>query len=860
MKPKYLLSSTLMAAALVVSAPFNTFYIQQACAQQQTQQTTDALEQLKSWQFGKSREPLYQIEELIRSSKPEAYKEIEHKLIAILKDTKTTKDAKRNICKWLVIVGSEECVSAVAELLTDPDLSNPARIAIEPMNNPAAGAALRNALQKVDGKLLAGVISSIGVRRDQQATPLLIKYLTHQDPVIAETAMAALGQIGNDEAVTALEQLRPPQNLERARARSLATAAFRLAEAGQKTRASAIFKTLFDSAPSPAVKITALNGLVNTLPTSKAVSFLTDQLQSQDEQLRATALSALRQCPSTAVQNRVARKLPQLNPESQLAVLAILADLDNVNARMPVLRILQSSNDDKVRAAALECLVRHGEAADVVTITELAAQKSAISDAALRTLQRMNKPGVDNALVKLIEAQDASLRAVALNVISNRRVESALPTLVRLLHGNDSVLATEAAKGLAILGTSTQVQDLAQTVALTETPELREAAANAIKTIARKTIDKAALSAILLTEYNKAKTVAARVLLLQLLGFTGGGTALNTVVNALNDTQQEIRNAAFNTLVSWYDDSAATHLIDIAKTTSDERQATVALRDGCLRLAEMEEIPANRRVQIIENVLAVAKRTEEKKRAISLLGEIPIPEALKILQKIAASDQTLMNDAVAVTIRLARQIGAVYPQQAIGALEDIKLKYSDDSIRKQADTAIAAIKNAGLSPEGFILAWFITPPYSKEGKNGSELFDEVFPPEQSNSTVEWRPFTLPPNKKNGLIEFDKMNAYKGENRVVYLKTTIVSESDQEARLDMGSDDGIKVWLNGKVVHSNNAVRPCSPGEDRIKTKLNKGENTLLIKLTQGGGEWATTCKICSPDGKELQGISIMPKN
>lgn len=823
------------------------------------QQTPDPFEELKSWQFGKSRETLFRIEEIIRSTKPDGYAGIERKLIAALKSPDTAKDAKRYICRWLGIVGSQECVPAVAELLTDPDLSHPARMALEPMNNPLAGAALRDALSKVDGKLLAGVISSLGVRRDAQSVPILKRFLPNPDPIIAEAAILALGQIGNEESADALESFKPSQNLERARERALITAASRLAEAGLKTRASAIYKKLFDSAQSPATRMSAVNGLANTLPRNEAVIFLLARLQDQDEKIRASALSAYRQCPDLSVKNGVAEKLPQLSADAQLLLLGILADLDSVNVRAPALKVLQSSNDDRVRSAALECLARHGEPADVKPIAEIASKKSSISDSALRTLQRMNKPGVDDALVKLIESSDSALRAVALNALSNRRVESAIPTLVRLLKGNDAGLAVEAAKGLAIIGTPDQTKELASIIAATENRELRDAASSAIKAISRKAVDKSALSATILASLNAAKTVPARSALLQLLVFTGGETALKTVVNSLNDPQPEIKTAAFNSLVAWNDDSAAPYLLDIARNTADEKQAVVALRDGCLRIAEMDEIPINRRVQILQNVIQVAKRVDEKKRAISLLGEIPSPEALKILQT-TATDPSLKTESIASTIKLARQIGALYPQQALSALEQIKAQATDDATRKQAEQAISAVKTAGLSPDGFILAWLITPYYTKEGKDGSSLFNEPFPPELGDSKVDWRPCTVPATKKNSLIEFDKMPAYRGDNRVVYLKTIIVSDSVQDAQLQLGSDDGIKVWLNGKVVHQNNAVRPCVPGQDKAKIRLVQGENTLMIKLTQGGGEWAVCCKICAPDGKELTGITISPKN
>ena len=106
---------------------------------------------------GRSRQPLAQIDEQIRKTAPADYKTIEAKLLPVLKSPETPKDAKRYICRWLAVVGSADCVPAVAELLADAELSHPARMALEPgaqiRTRPHA---LRTALPKVKGQLLAG--------------------------------------------------------------------------------------------------------------------------------------------------------------------------------------------------------------------------------------------------------------------------------------------------------------------------------------------------------------------------------------------------------------------------------------------------------------------------------------------------------------------------------------------------------------------------------------------------------------------------------------------------------------------------------------------------------------------------------
>jgi hypothetical protein len=129
----------------------------------------------------------------------------------------------------------------------------------------------------------------------------------------------------------------------------------------------------------------------------------------------------------------------------------------------------------------------------------------------------------------------------------------------------------------------------------------------------------------------------------------------------------------------------------------------------------------------------------------------------------------------------------------------------------------------------------------------TELFDVVFPPETPGAAVAWRPAQA----VNGLVPLDQLIG--GENRVAYLRTTIVSPKAQPARLEIGSDDGVKVWLNGKVVHANNVDRGYVAGQDKVTIELKEGPNVLLVKVTQGGGGWTMGCRLRAADGGKLAG-------
>ncbi len=136
------------------------------------------------------------------AQQPDAAKEKE--LIAQLVKTDTPGGEKAIACKMLAMHGSKEAVPALAPLLADEKLASWARIALEAIPGPEAGAALREATDKLTGRLLIGALNSIGVRRDADSVPALIKRLDDQAADVAGAAALALGRIGNEAAEKAL--------------------------------------------------------------------------------------------------------------------------------------------------------------------------------------------------------------------------------------------------------------------------------------------------------------------------------------------------------------------------------------------------------------------------------------------------------------------------------------------------------------------------------------------------------------------------------------------------------------------------------------------------------------------------------
>jgi putative membrane-bound dehydrogenase-like protein len=90
-------------------------------------------------------------------------------------------------------------------------------------------------------------------------------------------------------------------------------------------------------------------------------------------------------------------------------------------------------------------------------------------------------------------------------------------------------------------------------------------------------------------------------------------------------------------------------------------------------------------------------------------------------------------------------------------------------------------------------------------------------------------------KSIDFVRFCADRGFRTDHVVGYFATAILSDKDQKTRLSLGSDDGCKVWLNGKHLLTQDTTRALKLGDELVDLDLKKGRNILLIKLRQGNG-------------------------
>lgn len=110
--------------------------------------------------------------------------------------------------------------------------------------------------------------------------------------------------------------------------------------------------------------------------------------------------------------------------------------------------------------------------------------------------------------------------------------------------------------------------------------------------------------------------------------------------------------------------------------------------------------------------------------------------------------------------------------------------------------------------------------------------------QRAGTTVQW----ITHSSTDGTVDLDAVFGGK-DFASAYALAEIISESDKKVIFAFGSDDGIKVVLNGKVVHNNWVPRGITPDEDVVPATLVRGSNQLIILVQDMQSGWGFTCRI-----------------
>ena len=794
----------------------------------------DAYEDLAKYDWSSSGEPLGVIGQEIRDAgTPEALLEIEKKLVRVLEAKEAKYAAKQFVCRMLRRMGTKESVPALSAQLTDEKLSHMARFALTRMGCPEAGAALRDAIGKTAGDLKIGVIDSIGRRRDTADVPALRDLLQNKET--AQAAVRALGNIGGKSALDALAKPKVAAELSVEKQDAMLKCVDIMLADGED---ASTYDAMFGKSNPKMIRIAALRGIV-LAKKERAVGQLLELLKTEDEDLASAACKYIIETPGSAMTKALANGLGDLAGAPRARLLDLLSERGDKAASSAVAGLI-NEGDAETRIAAIKALAVLGDASCVPALAKVAAAGGEPGNAAIATLNSIRGDGVGEAMGRLLDSGDAAVKAGIIKVMATRADRTVAPAMLKAASDKDANIRSEAIKGLASAAGPEQVPGILGLLLSTKDDSQRSTLANALSRAALRAGDPTTCSASIADGLLKADS-GTKPLLIATLGRLGGPKALAAVRRELGGGE-EITRASVKALQIWPDPSPAPDLLKVIRTTKDPVCKTLAFR-GYVSMANMTGAEsAEQAANMYGSALKMASTSAEKKAVLGGLAEAHSVEALALADGLLADNEVKAEAELAV-VQIAGNVRQANPEAARASLKKVVDSTKNSALSGKAKAVIEEMdKN-----RGFVLTWLISGPYTE-----GNLFETAFAPEKKDATAKWKPLI----KGIGPQSIDLLQAIGGSNRAVYLKTGIYCPETKSVQLQMGSDDGIKVWINGKPVHANNVVRGMSIGEDKAGAKLEKGWNTFLVKICQGSGDWALSLRVCEPEGSPLEGMRV----
>jgi len=773
----------------------------------------------------------------------------EGKLIALLRSDAKTFD-KAKACQRLALIGTKRAVPALAALLGHEQLGGYARFGLEPIADPSVDDALRSAMGKLEGRLRIGAINSIGVRRDPKAVPALVT-LARSGKEGAAEALAALGRIATDEAVETLRQVLAsgPAASRTAAAHACLAAAEHLVARNKRREATALYDGV-RKADVPAPLRTAATYQAILARGAAGVPLLIELLKGEDAALAGVALRAARELPGPEVTRALAAGIATLPPRVQVLLIEALVSRSDSRVSKE-LEALAASRVLAVRVEALAALGEVGEASAVAVLLKAAGAAGAEAAAARSSLRSLRGEGVDAALIGAMKSGGPDLRAELIAVLADRGCAAAVAALLGEAARGDEKVARAAFKALGVLASPTDLPALVKLLVAAKGATAQ--AETAVVLAAGRMPDSSKRADAVLAALASAKEAAPRAALLRVLGRIGGERAYAAVVGAIGDNDAAVKDAAIRALAAWPDARAADALLGLVKDADSEIHRVLALRGYVRLLGLARDADPRATVHKYAAVLATTKRPDARKLVLGGLADVAHPEALALAMT-QLDDATVRTEAASAAVTIARAIMGTRRKAARGAMEKVLALLKSGPVAAEARQIIQQIDQFADS----ITAWRVAGPYSQEGKRYDQLFHIALEPEKPDAKgVEWRMLPAGTDPKRPWI-LDLLKAVGGAQRVAYVLTWVHADKAQPARLELGSDDGVKAWLNGKLVHANNVARAAKPYTDKVNVALKAGWNPLLLKITQNDSPWEFCARICGRKGQRLGTIRFDP--
>jgi HEAT repeat protein len=575
---------------------------------------------------------------------------------------------KAAACKRLAVVGTAASAGDLAALLSNEHLASWARIALEAIPGAEVDAALRKAAGSLSGRLLVGVINTIGVRRDAGAIGLLEARLADANAEVAAAAAAALARIGTPEAAGALKKAAASGRDSMVEA--CVDAAEQLRLAGDTTAAVAacdVVLALRDKASEHRRAQATRTAILAKGPAG--LPLLVEALRSPSQRLFNMGLFVSRELEDApqagAVDLALVDEATKLGGERAAVVIAAVADRNADGGAGDVivkkLLAMATGNDKPARIAAIAALGRIGDASVLDSLLAAAtATDPDVAEAARLAAAALPGDAVGSAIRAKLATADARLLPVVVGLVGARQIPAARELLPLVAHG-DAAVRKAAIESLGAVIELGDVGVLIDAVVKPRDPAEAEVAVKSLRQACTRMADREACAEKLVAAITDGLPVTTKVSLYDVLGEVRGKRALAAMAAAGKSSTPELQDIATRQLGKWMTPDAGPVLVELAGTLPPGKFHTRAVR-GAFRIARQFALTDHERADLCRLILKAASDPADRKAVLEFMPRYPSAAMLQVAREAEAMpglEEEAKRAASAIEQKLPKAAAAV---------------------------------------------------------------------------------------------------------------------------------------------------------------------------------------------------------
>jgi hypothetical protein len=181
-------------------------------------------------------------------------------------------------------------------------------------------------------------------------------------------------------------------------------------------------------------------------------------------------------------------------------------------------------------------------------------------------------------------------------------------------------------------------------------------------------------------------------------------------------------------------------------------------------------------------------------------------------------------------------------------------------------TLLNTVRAQEMDAEGFIQQWLMLAPIDVSDGTTSEEIDKQQVADEAKLAPKEGDKALAKNKEMTWKKITHKDYYFDVNEILgdshmgvagYFVCYVESAEEQkDVKLQMGSNDQGKVYLNEKPVITFTETRTIEKDSNAETVTLNKGVNKVVFKVINDSNNWQGCIRFTNKDGKPLSGLKI----